>query len=301
MLKIFDKILFSIGAMKAGTSWVFELLKDHPEIDTVPIKEVHYFWDRYGTFRLLTREQRIVTTLVHLNHLLPNCSPVKTPALLSWFERYLSDRVDDVWFGNLFSGRTETRICAEFSNMNAVLPNEGWDHIRSIAHTVRILYTIRNPVERMWSHTRFHAQIIGKSDELQSWDSTQFRGFIEESGVSAHSAYSTIIRSLRANFSADEHLVLFFDDIKKQPIQFLRRVETFLGIHNRDYAAHELTSVHNQTPPMTMPASFLDAVESQVASELDKIRELNPNVPVDWSIRECRLCRHDIYSYYSAN
>jgi hypothetical protein len=57
-VKLIDNIFFSIGAMKAGTSWLYEALRLNPDINAVPIKEVHYLWHRFGTFQLLSREQR---------------------------------------------------------------------------------------------------------------------------------------------------------------------------------------------------------------------------------------------------
>jgi hypothetical protein len=120
-VKLIDNIFFSIGAMKAGTSWLYEALRLNPDINAVPIKEVHYLWHRFGTFQLLSREQRIATTELHVGRLLRQCDPEKTNEVLSWFGRYMADPVDDLWFSSLFGSRERSRYCAEFSNMNALL------------------------------------------------------------------------------------------------------------------------------------------------------------------------------------
>ena len=88
-MKIFDNLLFSIGAMKAGTSWLYENLKFHPDIDTVPVKEIHYFWEKHGNFPLLTRAQRVDVAVYHMNRVLADCEPHEVPALLTWFAKFL--------------------------------------------------------------------------------------------------------------------------------------------------------------------------------------------------------------------
>ena len=41
-----------IGAQKAGTGWLYEQLREHPDFWMPPLKELHYF-DRLGRARLL--------------------------------------------------------------------------------------------------------------------------------------------------------------------------------------------------------------------------------------------------------
>jgi hypothetical protein len=38
-----EKIFLSVGAMKAGTTFLFEVLRQHPKICFTPEKELHYF------------------------------------------------------------------------------------------------------------------------------------------------------------------------------------------------------------------------------------------------------------------
>lgn len=277
-------MLFSIGAMKAGTSWLYENLKHHPDIDTVPIKEIHYFWDKHGSFRLLTRPQRIDVAVYHINRILPDCDPWDVPALLSWFSSYLSEPIDDVWLANLFVSRARKRYCAEFSNMYAVLGADGWAHIRSLTHKLRVIYTIRNPLERMWSHARFQAAIIGKFEELSSWEPDQFKGLLDEGGIVAHGAYSGVIRSLRENFAEHEYLVNVYDEMRKEPLQALRRLEEFLELARCDYPEKDLHFAHNETRKLAMPPSFLITVEPHVNQELEELQRLNFEVPTDWEM-----------------
>lgn len=43
-----ENLFLSVGAMKAGTTWLYEQLKDHPEIYFTPRKEIHYLANTVG-------------------------------------------------------------------------------------------------------------------------------------------------------------------------------------------------------------------------------------------------------------
>jgi len=46
----FGTPFFGIGAMRAGTSWLSELLGTHPDCGMPPYKELHFFDVRYGKY-----------------------------------------------------------------------------------------------------------------------------------------------------------------------------------------------------------------------------------------------------------
>jgi hypothetical protein len=43
-----EKLFLSVGAMKAGTTWLYDKLKQHPDIHFSPQKEVHFLSHYYG-------------------------------------------------------------------------------------------------------------------------------------------------------------------------------------------------------------------------------------------------------------
>jgi hypothetical protein len=282
-VKLIDNIFFSIGAMKAGTSWLYEALRLNPDINAVPIKEVHYLWHRFGTFQLLSREQRIATTELHVGRLLRQCDPEKTNEVLSWFGRYMADPVDDLWFSSLFGSRERSRYCAEFSNMNALLGPEAWEHIRKIAGTLRILYTIRNPAERMWSHSRFQAQIVGCFDNLNAWSTHEVVAFLEQHGILAHGGYSRVIARLQRYFDPGEFMVCTFDDVRASPTSALRHIERFLGISQHDYAGTNLSLIHNPSQKMDIPPAFERAMRPYINAEMAALVDRGINLPAAWS------------------
>jgi hypothetical protein len=102
--------------MKAGTSWLYLQLRDHPQIATTPLKEIHYFAQHHTDYKLIgffDRLKRIKeeTSLLQADH------PDEARASLDWFRAYLADPTDDAWFAGLYDGPLGTKWCAEFCNL----------------------------------------------------------------------------------------------------------------------------------------------------------------------------------------
>jgi len=45
-----NNLFLSVGAMKAGTTWLYKQLQYHPEIYFTPEKEIHYFANKHLLF-----------------------------------------------------------------------------------------------------------------------------------------------------------------------------------------------------------------------------------------------------------
>jgi hypothetical protein len=282
-MQIFDRMLFNVGAMKAGTSWLYEALRKHPDIDTVPIKEIHFFWEKHGDFRLLSDEQRLETARHHLHRLIPQTPLKSVPALLDWFKLYLAGPVDDVWFANLFTRRDERAYCAEFSNMNALLPREGWEHIKRLTPRIRVSIGLRAPWQRMWSHARFHAQVIGQETTMSDWSAETYTRFLEESGCIRHGAYSLIIDNIHNAVGRENCLIWQFSDINRNPAALMRSFEDLLEIGNLVYVADELATRYSETPWRSPPNAFIEAAGPFIGAELEALDRRGFTIPNEWA------------------
>jgi hypothetical protein len=281
-MKLFQGLFLSIGAMKGGTSWLYEMLRAHPDLNTTPIKEVHYFWEKHGTFPMLSNQQRRDTAGHHLKAILHTHAQVDSRALFAWFERYLSAPVDDAWFASLFPERAQRKYCTEFSNMSAKMRPEAWAHIRSLTERLKIVYSIRSPVQRMWSHARFHAQVVGMFHKLAEWDAAAYEQFLRTSGCFQHGAYAEVLQFLDRNFDSDEYFVFDYEKISEDPLDLLRSIEAFLDIRPQTYRAQELGTIHNAASALTMPRAFAQAALAPIERELESLGRLNIVMPPSW-------------------
>ncbi len=280
-MPVIDSLLLSIGAMKAGTSWLYMLLRDHPQIDAVPLKEIHYFAQRHTGYRLLDFPERI-NRVRDMAVWLPAHQPGEARTMLDWFRAYLKDPVDDTWFAGLYRDPQGPSWCAEFSNLNALLPQAGWQHVRRTARRVRVLYTLRNPLTRLWSHTRFHLAFTGGLAQLADMKKPDFEVFLARPEVSDHGRYARVLRALKQNLNPEQYHIIIYDEIERAPHDVLSSIEAFLDIVPGTYNVDNLRERHNPGPWYAMPQAFVTAARPMVEAELTSLEARGFSVPAAW-------------------
>lgn len=107
-----------IGAEKAGTTWLYEVLRSHPQIFLPDAKELHFFNSMDSNGR---RNDR--------------------------FENGL------VWYENHFATAPKGAICGEATPMYLCDPLAP-SRIHQLCPSARLIVILRNPISRAWSHFR---------------------------------------------------------------------------------------------------------------------------------------------------
>jgi hypothetical protein len=282
-MKLFDNIFLSIGAMKSGTSWLAMQLDDHPDIFLPPIKEVHYFAHCHSPITLLNTNGRVESVKTYIYWVNQNIHLDILRHTLSWFDMYLDGPINDAWFYNLYKNRGFKKYCAEFSNLTSILNDEAWTHIKCLSDDIKVIYTMRDPFKRLWSHVRFQAIINGVFEYIPQWGEIEYRDFLNSVGVLQHGCYSHTIATLRRNLEPYQFLLLYFEDFRSNPLKELRHIESFLSISRKNYDNLEF---HNPPLPLEMPEPFLLACRDAISAEFDKLDKLGVPIPNNWTLPE---------------
>jgi hypothetical protein len=203
-----------IGAQKAGTTSLFEYLRRHPQLSLPEGKELPFFndeqarargWESYvnKAFALADPETRWGTA---------------TPQYMAGG---LIDRPNPGPDGERYDERTiPTRILEQ-------LPD------------VRLIAILRDPVERARSHHRMVAMeglekrsleqavrelLLPEALELARREPRETTGYV------AWGEYGRILEGFYEVFDEGRMLVLFTEDLERDPESLLRRVFAFLGV-----------------------------------------------------------------------
>ena len=179
-----------IGAQKAGTSWLYEALRIHPQVRFPAGKEVH-FWDA----------QR-------------------------------AQGLD--WYRALFPGQPAGVKSGEITPAYAFLPSAAIGEIRSHYPDLRLLYLLRNPLERAWSSA---LMALGRAEmTLEEASDPWFLDHFRSHGSLARGDYESCLRNWRAAFGADAVLWLRHERIAENPLALLEEVCRHLGVDAGFYA-----------------------------------------------------------------
>lgn len=172
-----------IGAQKAGTTWLYEMLKLHADLEFPAGKEIH-FWDAH---RARGGE----------------------------------------WYQLLFAGETPGKKKGEITPAYAMLAPPLIREIRDLNPALRVIYIIRNPLERAWSAALMALERAEMSIEEASdqWFIDHFRS----RGSLQRGDYESCLRNWRSVFTPDQILVLRYEMLCHEPLAFLEACCRHIG------------------------------------------------------------------------
>lgn len=283
--KLFGNLFLSVGAMKAGTTWLYAVLERHPKLHFCPEKEIHYFYHHYLDRNQLSETRRLEQAR---NRYLFRFDPTKANIdrvrlNLHWVSAYLDRVVDDHWYANLFQMRDMETYACDFSNLNTHLPVEAWPQIEAKCNQLRVLYTMRDPLKRLWSHAKFHLQITGQVDVLNEWSPRQFERFVRQKFIWDNAEYGKALARFKSGLSAENLKVIFYEDLHRDQRGTLRQIEEFLGIAPFNYPDELLKRRFTESVKHPMPDFFPDLFAEDIARIKSEIEAQGFTLPDSWS------------------
>jgi len=184
-----------IGAQKCGTTWLYKMLQEHPDIIFPAGKEM-YFWNAEDY------QQRIE------------------------------------WYQDVF--KNHDQVSGEITPGYALLSDNRIAKIAQLYPELRLIYIIRNPIDRAWSSAlmalkRAEMHIDEASDQ---W----FIDHFQSQGSLQRGDYGHCIKAWRAHYAKEQLLILNYKEIALQPRALLRRCCTHLNVSQLpfDHIAHSL-------------------------------------------------------------
>lgn len=135
--------LICIGAAKSGTTWLSDVLNQHPDVYIAARKEVHYF----NPFHPIT--------------FAPNKNRLRGEA----------------WYHGFFDKALPTQIKADFSTSYLQFPSVASD-LSGYNPNAKVMVMLRNPCERAFSYYNFlfSRGLIGERDFLKAFHEHKFIG-----------------------------------------------------------------------------------------------------------------------------
>jgi hypothetical protein len=232
-----------IGAQKAGTTLLWDVVDQHPEIYMSKTKEIHYF-----------------TTLCGENLAL---------------EGGRASAHDLASYQAFFSESNGALAIGEASTSYLHIPGVA-EQIKQLLPNVKLIAVLRNPVERAYSHYLFmvrhgleteqrFADALAK-EEMRIAQGAPFGRYCQIGKYHLH------LQNYLRHFSRDQLYVCLFEDLTKKPAETYRSVFDFLGV-DREFVAD--TSVR-RNPSGVPKMRWLDRLISQPNPIRNTIQPLLP-------------------------
>jgi hypothetical protein len=218
-----------IGAQKAGTGWLYEQLRYHPDFWMPPIKELHYF-DRLAD----SRESAAQRTLPLARNEPDRIKIARQRAIderdhdfLHRFEQLAPASLDLERYADLFQPKGEL-IGGDITPGYSTLEDAVIEKIFSRFAAVKVIFIARDPVERAWSQLSMYVR-RGLIEPFAADDFDQITKHLRRPEVVARSYPSKIVRRWRRHISPGSFQIYFFDDLEGDPGQLRASILSFLG------------------------------------------------------------------------
>ena len=204
--------LFLIGAMKSGSTTLHELLAEHPQICMSEPKEPCYFVDQ---------------------------------ALLKdmWPEMWRMEfwRSEAAYL-DLFKGKPDALYRGESSTDYSKLPKVAGvvDRLAAYNPEARIVYIMRDPVERTISHYWHMAEHRGETRAPMD-------AILHDPHYTEVSNYAMQLRPYLEHFGRERVMVLTFEELTRNPVPTVQSVFAWLGV-DTGFVPADTQSARNATP-----------------------------------------------------
>lgn len=198
-----------VGTQKAGTTSLWNYLRQHPDVFMPEVKEVNFFKSSARNY---------------------DCG-------LEWYESF-------------FDGHSGEKAVGEASP-RYMMYEEVPARIAKMDSTVRLIFILRNPVDRAYSH--YWHSVRDGYETLSFEEAIEQENFRIEKSEFAMRAYSYVTRgfyyqqilSFLECFPLESMLFLLFWDLVHSRQELLQETHRFLGV-NEDFVPEKISNVRNK-------------------------------------------------------
>lgn len=273
------RILFCVGATKAGTSWLHEWLSGHPQCHLRSVKEVHYFNTLESGKTALRQMELSDQRAAMIARGAPEDRIRDVSDCLSLFEK---DPDGQAYLDYLTGGRRDEAVVGDVTPAYGLLPVGRLKMMASLGDT-RFLYILRDPVARLWSHVRMIASRREPDGSVTEERSARIlkrtlRG--DEDHIVRRGDYKGVMERLSEAVPEMRRLVVFFEDLIAGDAG--DRICAFLGIAPRP----PLAKVVHAGDPVRMTSAQAQAARAFLQDQYDYVETAMGRVPEAWRLTE---------------
>lgn len=268
-----------IGMQKAGTSWLYEQLKNHPNTWLPIRKELHFFdalskedWNVRRQKRALKNIPELTERLLDsdvenrdeiIQELEENIHFARTTNNLEWYQSFWQKVAD------------QNSLLGEITPAYSILDPDTIRLIREQVGVGKIILILRNPVERSWSQYKMMTE--RKSNDPET---VYMKNKLVDRGRAKQ-----ILVNWESVYHPDELFIGFYDDIKERPYWFLNEVCQFLNLDFKEEYFPKAENPVRVSRDEECPKHILDYFIEQYRVDLDYLANRFQGHASKWALQ----------------
>lgn len=240
-------LLLCIGAQKAGTTWLADFLRNHPQVHMPPVKEVHFFDARFAPkwcakyeAEMLVDFQKEVAALTVATCGDPALQQ-KLHAMLLRF-RMIANPAEYIRF--MGWGAQGRPVLFEATPDYSMLDRSGFQAMRDTHPNTKLIFLLRNPADRFWSSMKFNRTHNPAFDI-----DVMFDRLLEREDFMLLADYGRTLAEVLSVFPRERLHLEFYENLFDQGA--VDRICQFAGVSPRaaDFGGRSNASFEGDMPP----------------------------------------------------
>jgi hypothetical protein len=259
-----------IGAQRSGTSWLYWNLLWHPDTAMPPAKEINFFYSQDRSWVARRLFGRLIDNDSDWGNrydewrLARRIGDAEFP--FAWYHRFLFGRRTAENYRLLFA-KSDGMLSGDISPSYAVMPEKGVARLHAAAPGAKIIYLLRNPVERVWSGVRHQCGL----DEAEIERVLKDFARDSQNPIARHTNYATNFERWERYFG-DQIQVFFFDQLDEEPERFFLGICEYLGIAQiADFPSQKMRERVNDSAAHAMPAAARKLISDRMRDETERL------------------------------
>lgn len=205
---------------------------------------------------------------------------------LWWYWKYYFLPRSWWWYESLFSP-TATQICGEATPRYATLGEKRIRQIKRRLPNLKIIYLLRNPIERMWSDAAMQFTPRFGSNGIEKTSQEELLEFLKSPENLAHSKFYENLTRWEECFGKESVFIGFQDQYIEDPEAFMKKLLSFLGVSG-DFAlpADLLCRKINQNRYPCVPAEIEHMLAKILGEDVERLhKKIDNQYTAQWVSR----------------
>ena len=276
-------MFLGIGAQRSGSTWLHQNLSTHRGIWLPPTKELHYFSELRSAPFFCNRYKKKLRSRI---------GSVKSSLLrgewsladFKWDMKYFFLPRSDRWYSGLFS-QGKHLVAGEITPAYSTLSTEVVASIKIINPKMKMIFLMRDPIDRSWSHARKELPALyGKP--LEDIPRDKVIRWFSEPLCALRSNYMRTLDIWLAHFPEEQFFFGFLDEIVADPNNLLLRVYDFLGLDKANkHLSDTAHAIFNARKKVVIAPAYEYELAKIHEPMLARLKELFDSYPSQWHER----------------
>ena len=197
---------------------------------------------------------------------------MSSPKELHFFDRYFTESPGD--YARNFSGAPQAMCAGEITPAYAILESRKVAIIRSWMPNLKLLFMMRDPVDRAWSHARKDFPQF-RNKPVEEAQSDELHEFMALPQVAMRGDYTTCLKNWLKHYGASQLWCGFLEQAATEPVSMLRELFIFLGVNPDEEINQELaTRPENTRPKSPIPEHLRTYLSEQLYPQNEGLKSL---------------------------